>query len=344
MRSDLEAHIRHLLETDGLKTDDLADSSGLESALEPTGDIAADAVDRVERRQPVPPHLEDALEAIVLPKLRPVYDIHEDTFNDCPSPWTELNNHRDKLSKAIRAIGRVDASGLDIPYAGTAFLVGKGVLLTNRHVAAIFTNGLGVKGLTFKFGIQPEIDLKQEIDSDDEVLLEIKETLLIHPYWDAALLRVEGFPDDREPLQLAATPPAELQGRLATIVGYPARDPRNDLDLQKKIFRVFEKKRLQPGRTMAMKQCTSFGNTVEALAHDCSTLGGNSGSALIDVETGLVLGLHFSGEYLKANYSVPAWEFTRDPKVADFGVNFNKPAEPKPAPEWLSSWRDLSAA
>lgn len=338
MRPGLEAHIRHLLQADGLKANDLADPSGLESALESASDIGADAVDRVERHQRVPPHLEDALEAIVLPKLRPVYDIHDDTFNDCSTPWTELNNHRDKLSKAIRSIGRVDASGLDIPYAGTAFLVGKGVLLTNRHVAAIFTDGLGVKGLKFKFGIQPEIDLKQEIDSDDEVLLEIKETLLIHPYWDAALLKVEGFPDDCEPLRLAATAPAELQGRLATIVGYPARDPRNDLDLQKRIFRVFEKKRLQPGRTMAMKQCVSFGNTVDALAHDCSTLGGNSGSALIDVETGQVLGLHFSGEYLKANYAVPAWELALDPKVVDFGVNFEKAPEPKPVPAWLNAW------
>ena len=41
------------------------------------------------------------------------------------------------------------------------------------------------------------------------------------------------------------------------------------------------------------------------MTHDSSTLGGNSGSALIDVATGRVVGLHFAGRYLEANYAVP---------------------------------------
>ena len=48
------------------------------------------------------------------------------------------------------------------------------------------------------------------------------------------------------------------------------------------------------------------------MTHDASTLGGNSGSAIIDVDSGEVVALHFAGEYLKANYAVPMYELARD--------------------------------
>ena len=51
---------------------------------------------------------------------------------------------------------------------------------------------------------------------------------------------------------------------------------------------------------------------VPAATHDCSTLGGNSGSAVIDLDTGEVLALHFGGLYHQKNYSVPSSELARD--------------------------------
>jgi phosphatidylserine/phosphatidylglycerophosphate/cardiolipin synthase-like enzyme len=42
--------------------------------------------------------------------------------------------------------------------------------------------------------------------------------------------------------------------------------------------------------------------------HDCTTLGGNSGSVLVDMLTGKVVGLHFAGIYKEANLAVPASE------------------------------------
>lgn len=335
MNTQLLDHVRQLLAKDKWTP---TPASALESAI---ADPAQEAVERLARGQEVPPHLEDALEAIVLPNLRPVFDILNDTFDPLPNPWTELNSRQAELRQIIRGIGRVDAPGIPYPYAGTAFLVGKDVLLTNRHVAEIFTDGLGVKNLRFKDGLQPEIDLKQEVRGRREVVLKIRKTLLIHPHWDAALLRVEGLPAGRKPLRLAGSQVPQQVGRLVAAIGYPALDPRNDIDLQKRIFRVFEKKRLQPGRLMASRQTVSFNNTVEALAHDCSTLGGNSGSAVIDIETGLVVGLHFAGRYLDANFAVPAWELALDSKVVDFGVEFANPPNPKPTRPWLDRWNSL---
>jgi len=335
MNARLQEHVRQLLQQEGWTP---APESALESAI---SDPAEEAVERLERGLEVPSHLEDALEAIVLPKLRPVFDIRDDGFDPLPSPWTELNNHLTTLRDAIRAIGRVDAPGIPYPYAGTAFLVGKDVLLTNRHVAEIFTEGVGVRNLRFKGGLQPEIDLKQEVGGGEEVLLRIQETLLIHPHWDAALLRVQGMPAGRKPLRLTGSELPQPTGRLVAAIGYPALDPRNDIDLQKRIFRVFEKKRLQPGRLMASREILSYNNTVEALAHDCSTLGGNSGSAVVDIETGLVAGLHFAGRYLDANFAVPAWELAIDGRVVDFGVEFANQPDPPPARDWLDKWKAL---
>ena len=123
-------------------------------------------------------------------------------------------------------------------------------------------------------------------------------------------------------------------------MGYPARDDRNDLALQDRIFaHVYYVKRLQPGKVRRRDTCRSFGHDVSALTHDSSTLGGNSGSAVIDLKTGQVVGLHFAGEYLKANYAVPAYELARDSRVVDQGVNF---AGSLPATTvWATYWQDL---
>ena len=51
-------------------------------------------------------------------------------------------------------------------------------------------------------------------------------------------------------------------------------------------------KRLQPGRLNGTGKVNSGDYIVEALLHDASTLGGNSGSAVIDIRSGQVVALH----------------------------------------------------
>ncbi|MCY2962211.1 MAG: DNA/RNA non-specific endonuclease, partial [Planctomycetota bacterium] len=110
--------------------------------------------------------------------------------------------------------------------------------------------------------------------------------------------------------------------------------------------RIFEKvynvKRLHPGLLRTRERINSFGNSVNALTHDSSTLGGNSGSAVLDVKTGQIVGLHFAGIYLKSNYAVPAWELARDTQVVNAGVNF---AGKVPATqEWAAVWKSTEPA
>ena len=59
-----------------------------------------------------------------------------------------------------------------------------------------------------------------------------------------------------------------------------------------------------------------------AIEHDCSTLGGNSGSPVVDLETHQVIGLHFGGRFGVRNYAVPLWMLAGDPLLREGELNF----------------------
>jgi endonuclease G len=311
----------------GFRAPTISYPSLTESRAAGVAEQALDSWSRFRRGQALSEGDKARIEAIVLPNgLRPAFDVNNDTYTDLPNPWQSFNAHRPFLNNCIRAIGRVNIPGHPrLQYAGTAFIVGDGLLLTNRHVADEFCE-TGGASLLFTPGVSPSIDMKQEVGTTGSAELKITEAILVLSDWDAALLRIARMPPNVKPLSLAGSPPASSSGRLAGIVGYPALDTRGSTEeilQQIQIFRaIFNKKRLQPGRLLGAKQTISFGRNVNALAHDCSTLGGNSGSAVIDVESETILGLHFGGEYLIANYAVPAWELAADQHLHAQGVLF----------------------
>jgi endonuclease G, mitochondrial len=205
-------------------------------------------------------------------------------------------------------------------------VVGDGLLMTNRHVAQLFSRGIGLEILCTSG--DAAVGFRHEAgDADASIPLTISKVELIHPYWDMALLRVDGL-ITQKPLVLSTRSPVDLIGLDIVAIGYPALDPRNDIALQNQIFgQTFNVKRLQPGILRPLVRIRSFENTVDALTHDASTLGGNSGSAIIDVKTGDVLALHFAGEYLQANYAVPMYEIAGDTRLSG-KLNFSTTVPP----------------
>jgi endonuclease G, mitochondrial len=290
-----------------------------------------------------------AVEAIILPRLRPVIDIQGSDYVIADPLWAHLaaGDAKTTLQKALPLIGRVELPGQNPPYAGTGFVVGEGLLMTNRHVAETFARGLGRRGLSFLAGRKAALNTSREIGGnpveEEKMTLAVREIRMIHPWWDMAILAVDGLPAQRF-LKLSVRRPEETLGADIAIVGYPALDERNNLDLQRRIFRnTFRVKRLQPGKVTGRTEIAdSFGGVVRAATHDASTLGGNSGSAVIDPATGEVLGLHFAGEYLKANYFVPASELARDRFVREAGVVFDA-GTADAATEWDMAWAAADA-
>lgn len=305
-------------------------------------DLVAGALRAVERDEALTDAQARALEAIVLPKERPVIDVTDGTFATPDPPFSHfgLADVRQIIERTVPSVGRIELPGHpSLPFGGTAFVVGDGLLMTNRHVAELFASGLGREGLGFLPGRDAAIDFLRERDRDESLHFEVDRVLMVHPYWDMALLAVTGLPAGQPALTLATAEPGDLLDREVAIIGYPALDPRNDVELQNMIFRgVFNVKRLQPGRVGARAEIRSFGNTVMSLTHDCSTLGGNSGSAVVDSQTGSVLALHFAGRYLEANYAVPAHAFSLDWRVVDAGVAFDGDVHPPSTADWEHSW------
>ncbi len=263
-----------------------------------TGEVAADAA--IE------------LESIVMRRTRPVLAIRDNDARldfadaDDSAIWrARLEHARPQLAAAARAVGRIELKGSELDWVGTGWLVADNILVTNRHVAQEFAVRRG-DGFSFSVGgsgpIRAATDFLQEIDNPATSIFKLLRPLHIEPRPgpDVAFFEIEAVSDDRRlaaPIALAAVP--RMTENAAT-VGYPAFDSRiPEPDLMERIYgRVYNKKRLAPGAV----------TRVEAvhILHNCTTLGGNSGSVVLDLDSGAALGLHFSGSFLTTNYAVRA--------------------------------------
>jgi endonuclease G len=310
--------------------------------VDPRQQLAQEGVKQILRGQLPTQDQTAVIEAIILPKIRPVLDVVDGDFRTDHPLWDKLNNDqplRNRLRRAIPAIGRIELPGHpDLPYGGTGFVVGKNLVMTNRHVAAIFSSGVGTRRLAFKPGRRAGLDFRRELDRPTGPTLPVRRVVMVHPFWDMALLEVEGLPPDVAPLELSQREASAQQMIEVAAIGYPAFDTRNDAAVQNDLFRkVFGVKRLQPGTFGGRQDTESFGKLVPAARHNCSTLGGNSGSALIDLESGHVVALHFGGRESIINWGVPGTELARDDRIVQAGVTFAA-AAPGGTPPWANWW------
>jgi endonuclease G len=254
-----------------------------------------------------------SLETIVLRTGRPVLAIVHDAprldFADAASEvWrSRLTTAAGRIRQAARAVGRVNVAGhSQLGWVGTGWLVAPGTVVTNRHVAREFGRSSGGRFVFLQGPAGGEmavsLDFLREVERDDRLEARILEIVHIEeddgP--DLAVLRIETSDsfEPPPPIQLAAAG-ASVEQQIA-VIGYPARDSRvPDQPLMQSIFgEVYDTKRIAPGQVTGVQP--------GVLLHDCSTLGGNSGSVLLDLATGDAVGLHFAGRFLEANYAVPA--------------------------------------
>ncbi|UYB44158.1 serine protease [Streptomyces sp. Je 1-4] len=263
------------------------------------------------------------MEAIVLLEGRPAILVQNHDFAPQQGDWAVLDGHRAAIRASLSRVGRVELSGhLSLDWLGTAFLVGPDVVMTNRHVAAEFARGDST-GWTFQQGIGARLDMGEEYGGEavGGPAYDVVEVLGIHEDVDLALLRVAppaGGGALPAPLAVAADAPADLPGRPVYCVGYPAYDGRrNEPESMRRIFMdIYNVKRLQPGTA------TELVPDQNVIKHDCSTLGGNSGSPVIDLTDHRVLGLHFGGRYGFGNFAVPLWQLVDDPLLGRAEINF----------------------
>ena len=259
-----------------------------------------------------PPEQSFEQESIVMRRRRPVLAIRHgaavlafEDAQDVPLWKARLEGAATVLGGVIPSVGRIELTGHpDFSWVGTGWLVHPRYLVTNRHVAELFARGKGDR-----FVMQPgwdgdmvaSIDLLQEIGRDDKQVFQVKGIRYIEPRrgLDITFLEVEQIAGTiAEPILLSAAAPTK--NPFVATIGYPAFDSRiPEPDLMRRIYGdVFDKKRLAPGAITGIDQ--------DWVLHNCTTLGGNSGSVIVDLKSGDALGLHFSGSFLRTNYAVRA--------------------------------------
>jgi endonuclease G len=252
------------------------------------------------------------LESIVMRRQRPVLAIGDNVtklvfIDEADSEiWGErLKKARTVLDTAIPAVGRIDLTGAPLDWVGTGWLVADNIIVTNRHVANEFAARKG-DGFAFRMGlngqISADVDFLQEIENPNRLVFKLLKPLHIEqpPGPDVAFFEIEivsGNAKLAKPIDLA-TSIAETEN--VAVVGYPAYDSRiPEPELMERIYgKIYNKKRLAPGGVTRIESTR--------LWHNCTTLGGNSGSVVFDLSNGQALGLHFSGSFLATNYAVRA--------------------------------------
>jgi V8-like Glu-specific endopeptidase len=264
---------------------------------------------------------EMVLETIVR-KERPVLFVQDDWLNktdatldgeEAKALVDELDRQHRKFQPLMPLIGRMDVANFPgIDFLGTAWFVAPDIVVTNRHVASliarrdgrrfVFKRGVAGNPLTSSVCTAHEFD---DLAPDKARVFAVREVLYIEPESspiDIAFLRVQRRTDGSRQDFIPVAREDVGADNPVFVVGYPARAPKSvipDQERMKELFRDrYDVKRAAPGFTMPGEN----GST----RHDCTTLGGNSGSVVLDLKTGLAVGLHFAGLYQESNYAVRA--------------------------------------
>lgn len=272
---------------------------------------------------PLTPAEARALEVLLLLAARPALLIQGGVVTGSTENWKEIAETREAFSaNVIPAVGRLARMGEGgaVPM-GTGFLVGPRRVLTNNHMAVLLAGGLQkelwrndpaafrdlVRDANDRWeadpATRPEFDRRGELGSDAQERSFVRSVEWSHPTADIAVLRLSQPLNDVPVLKLADTPVFPIPDRKVAIIGYPMSPPGGSAASHvQQIFggnAELEVKRLSPA---LLKLPTAAG----LLPHDGSTLGGSSGSAMVDFATGEVLGVHAAGTSV-VNTGVPAW-------------------------------------
>jgi len=192
----------------------------------------------------------------------------------------QWNAFRKAAKPYLYSVGRIDKvdGNATSPFA-TGFVVGPGVLVTNTHVldaisanSRLLQKGQAVIFFGQEFGVVP-----------DPPAVAITGVIAVHPQLDISLLSIED--QARAPWQIDDQPTQKTKRVVA--IGYPQDDPRSPVFRDVIFGDRFLVKRGAPGEVR--------GIAANSIYHDCSTLGGNSGSPLVDMDTCKVVGLHRDG-------------------------------------------------
>lgn len=256
----------------------------------------------------------DSLEVIVRTDgSRPSFMVRDGEVDLTTSPagdWaSDIVVSMDLLRDALDCIGRVDLPTSAAGFQGTGFLIHENLFITNRHVLQAVAS-LQADG-SWKLKPNVAIDFGHEYRARQSVNRRPLRRVVFtgpepitnpidHRKLDLALMELEPATTDTKPRMVLSIDGATdwPQPQLPVyIVGYPGSPGPGQAppNLLEQLFKsTYGHKRLAPGLLMnAQANVHTW-----TIAHDATTLGGNSGSVVLIVgHEQIAAGLHYGGRW-----------------------------------------------
>lgn len=278
------------------------------------------------------------MEAVILDFLRPCLLVKNNSFSVPDSDvWkARLNPYRKVIERRLPSVGRIEFKFHPrFKWGGTGWLIAENIIITNRHVASLFAaksgNSIIFNRNSLGHTIEAYIDYNEEFETMAAPLqVGVEEVLYLaddgQP--DIAIIKLSPGGSALEPVPIFMgnlLPNSEI-----VVIGYPAYDPyRNPLkpaDVTRIFGDIFDYKRMSPGLILNEEVAPNV------FSHDATTLGGNSGSLVLDLKTGHAAGLHFSGVFHDENFAVTGSAILDALAKTSVHVVEAKPPVPVPAP------------
>jgi V8-like Glu-specific endopeptidase len=243
---------------------------------------------------------------------RPSFMVRNGKADKATSPvgdWSDiLDASEQPLTEAIACVGRIDYKK---GHVGTGFLIHENLVVTNRHVLQSVAHR--ENDGSWRVKPQSTIDFGYEFRARTSINPREIESVTFagdkyvdmykidHEKLDMAILRLKPVSSDQVPRKLLSVniaPDWATNDTITFTIGYPGDPGVQGLktygSLLEQLFKsTFGCKRLAPGQIMSpVNQLAGWG-----LAHDTTTLGGNSGSLIVTQgKPYAAAGLHYGGQ------------------------------------------------
>lgn len=255
----------------------------------------------------------------------------QDDFIDVTRPEAgvyaaKLAPLQDRVRDACRAVGRVDDPSANRGFQGTAWMINDSMVVTNFHVLQAISTDPRRSGTTFHGALRPNVTVDFGHEAGTSVpgrKFPVRSVVAVGPAGrpefkepgapginfdalDLAVLELEPVVGQTlpKPVRVArADDPNTFglraeKGRAVYVLGFPAGPGATTGDIFEALFHgISGFKRLAPGYITSPRGSSPRDRHKWVLAHDASTLGGNSGSAVMDLDGDPrnAIGLHFGG-------------------------------------------------